>query len=88
MVQQLYNSSSLIEYPETDGQPMTESDATRTYMIYCIAALRAFFQSRPQIYVSGNLFIYYEEGNPKQSILPDVFVIFGVSKRERRSYKT
>ena len=88
MVQQLYDSSTLIEYPETDGQPMTESDATRTYMIYCIAALRAFFQSRPQIYVSGNLFIYYEEGKPKQNISPDVFVIFGVSKRERRSYKT
>ena len=88
MVQQLYDPSPIIEYPETDGQPMTESDATRTYMIYCIAALRAFFQSRPQIYVSGNLFIYYEEGNPKQNISPDVFVIFGVSKRERRSYKT
>ena len=88
MVQQLYNPSPLIEYPETDGQPMTESDATRDYMTYCIAALRSFFQSRPQIYVSGNLFIYYEEGNANQNISPDVFVIFGVSKRERRSYKT
>ena len=88
MVQHLYDASTLIEYPETDGQPMKESDATRTYMIYCIAALRAFFQSRPQIYVSGNLFIYYEEGTPTKNISPDVFVIFGVSKRERRSYKT
>ncbi|MEM9218794.1 MAG: Uma2 family endonuclease [Cyanobacteria bacterium P01_F01_bin.150] len=88
MVQQLHDSSRLIEYPETDDQPMTESDATRTYMIYCISALQAFFQSRPQIYVSGNLFIYYEEGDSKQNISPDVFVIFGVSKRERRSYKT
>jgi hypothetical protein len=48
-----------VEYPETDGQPMTESDATRNYLIYCVSALRRFFQSRPQIYVSGNLFIYY-----------------------------
>lgn len=88
MVQQPYAPSPTIEYPETDGQPMAESDATRNYMIYCIAALRAFFQSRPQIYVSGNLFIYYEEGNPTRNISPDVFVVFGVSKRERRSYKT
>ncbi|BAU41121.1 Uma2 family endonuclease [Leptolyngbya sp. O-77] len=79
---------SLIKYPETDGQPMTESDATRAYLIYCISALRLFFQSRPQVYVSGNLFIYYEEGKPQKSISPDVFVIFGVNKRERRSYKT
>jgi hypothetical protein len=50
-------SSPPIEYPETDGQPMTESDATRSYLIYCVAALRLFFQSRPRIYASGNLFI-------------------------------
>ncbi|WP_448596357.1 Uma2 family endonuclease [Thermoleptolyngbya sp.] len=80
--------ADLIDYPETDGQPMTESDATRAYLIYCISALRLFFQSRPQVYVSGNLFIYYEEGKPQKSISPDVFVVFGVSKRERRSYKT
>jgi Uma2 family endonuclease len=78
----------LIHYPETDGQPMTESDATRNYLTYCVEALRLFFQSRPQIYVSGNLFIYYQEGDTSKSISPDVFVIFGVSKHERRSYKT
>ena len=88
MVQQPYVPFPAIKYSETDGQPITESDATRNYMIYCIAALRAFFQSRPQVYVSGNLFIYFEEGNASQNISPDVFVVFGVSKRERRSYKT
>lgn len=77
----------LVEYPESDGQPMTESDATRNYLVYCVEALRLFFQSRPQVYVSGNLFIYYQEGHPAKSLSPDVFVIFGVSKRERRSYK-
>lgn len=66
---------------------MTESDATRTYLIYAVAALRAFFQGRPQVYVSGNLFIYYQEGDSSKHLSPDVFVIFGVSKRERRSYK-
>ncbi|MEM0979336.1 MAG: hypothetical protein AAGH78_03585 [Cyanobacteria bacterium P01_H01_bin.58] len=54
MVQQPYVPSPAIEYPETDGQPMTESDATRTYMIYCIAALQSFFQGQPQISNDGN----------------------------------
>jgi Uma2 family endonuclease len=76
-----------VEYPDSDGQPMAESDATRNYLVYCVEALRLFFQSRPQVYVSGNLFIYYQEGHPEKSLSPDVFVIFGVSKRERRSYK-
>jgi hypothetical protein len=71
-----------VEYPESDGQPMRESDATRNYWVYCVEALRLFFQSRPQVYVSGNLFIYYQEGHPEKSLSPDVFVIFGVSKRE------
>ncbi|MFQ4140445.1 Uma2 family endonuclease [Nodosilinea sp. PGN35] len=79
--------SDRIVYPDTDGQPMTESDATRDYLIYCVEVLRLYFKSRPNVYVSGNLFIYYEEGNPKASVSPDVFVIFGVSQRQRRSYK-
>jgi Uma2 family endonuclease len=79
---------SVVFYPETDDQPMSESDATRDYLIYCVEALRLYFQSRRNIYVSGNLFIYYEEGNNQASISPDVFVIFGVRNHKRRSYKS
>lgn len=67
---------------------MSESDATRNYLIYGVESLSLYFQSRRNVYVSGNLFIYYREGDTSQSISPDVFVIFGVSKRQRRSYKT
>ncbi len=77
-----------IIYPDCDGQPMTESDATRDYLLYCVEVLKLYFKGRPNVYVSGNLFVYYEEGNPKASISPDIFVIFGVSNRKRRSYKT
>jgi Uma2 family endonuclease len=76
-----------IFYPESDGQPMTESDATRDYLLYCVAVLEHYFSSRPKVYVSGNLFVYYQEGDSKKVISPDVFVIFGVSQRKRRSYK-
>jgi Uma2 family endonuclease len=79
---------SSVIYPESDGQPMTESDATRHYLLYCVDVLRLHFQSRRYVYVSGNLFIYYEEGNNRASISPDVFVIFGVNNRDRRSYKS
>jgi Uma2 family endonuclease len=78
----------IVEYPESDGLPMSESDVTRNYLIYCVESLRLFFESRPQVYVSGNLFIYYQEGHTEKNISPDVFVIFGVSKDVRRSYKS
>jgi Uma2 family endonuclease len=77
-----------IFYPESDGQPMSESDATRDYLLYCVAVLENYFKSRRGVYVSGNLFIYYREGDPKQVISPDVFVVFGVNQRKRKSYKT
>lgn len=75
-------------YPDSDGLPMTESDLTREYLLYSVEALDRYFQSVTNVYVSGNLFIYYEQGNPKAFVSPDVFVIFGVEKKKRSSYKT
>lgn len=48
--------------------------------------LQWYFRDRDDVYVSGNLFVYYEEGNPKKCVAPDVFVVFGVPKRRRRVY--
>ena len=67
----------LLNIPIAISQPMTESDATRLCLIYCVEALRLFFRGRSQVYVSGSLFIYYQEGQPNKSVSPDVFVVFG-----------
>lgn len=77
-----------IEYPDEDGKPMAESDQAREYLLYATKVLEVYFQNRPDVYVSGNLFIYYEEGNPESVVAPDIFVVFGVENRQRRSYKT
>lgn len=78
---------SEVEYPDEDGQPMAEGDAQRDSLLSAVSTLGHYFQPRPDVYVSGNLFIYYEQGNPEAVVAPDVFVIFGVSNRRRRSYK-
>lgn len=80
--------TTFIEYPESNGEPMTESDPTRDYLSYCVEALDVFFHSRRHVYVSGGLCIYYEQGSPRAVVSPDVFVVFGVSKHKRRVYKT
>ncbi len=77
-----------VEYPESDGLPMAESDAARESLIYGVEALSLHFSADPQVYVSGNLFIYFEQGNPKAVVAPDVFVVFGVGNQQRRVYKT
>ena len=76
-----------IFYPDSDGKPMTESDPTRDYLIYGVEALKSYFKNREDVYVSGNLFIYYQKGEPDQVVSPDVFVVFGVENKQRRSYK-
>ena len=76
-----------LDYPSSDGLPMAESDAARDYLIYGVESLGLHFQKCPDVYISGNLFIYYEQGNPKAVVAPDVFVVFGVEKKKRASYK-
>lgn len=75
-----------VDYPSEDGQPMAESDFQREPLTYAVEALGAYFQQRADVYVSGNLFIYYEEGNPEAVVAPDVFVVFGAPKHRRSSY--
>jgi Uma2 family endonuclease len=77
-----------IEYPDEDGKPMAEGDLQRKCLVYITTVLEIYFQKRPDVYVAGNLFIYYEKGYPESVVAPDVFVVFGVEKRDRRSYKT
>ena len=76
-----------IDYPESDGRPMAENDWQLAVIVYAVGALKARFANRPDVYVSGDLIVYHEEGNPQASVVPDVFVVFGAESRMRRVYK-
>ncbi len=78
---------ALIEYPESDGKPMAETDKHRDLMMNLIDMLRWYFRHRDDVYVSGNLFVYYEEGKPSAVFAPDVFVVLGVPSHDRRTFK-
>ncbi|MGH7595736.1 MAG: Uma2 family endonuclease [bacterium] len=66
---------------------MAETDAHRDQMVDLLDALKEHFRDDLQIYVSGNIFIYYlDEDNVRQSISPDIFVVKGVEKKTRRIY--
>jgi len=75
-----------IEYPESDGQPIGETDFHFTTIILLVQALRDYFAEQP-VYVAGDLMFYYEQGNPHAVKAPDVLVVKGVSKHKRRIYK-
>lgn len=76
-----------LEYPESDGKPMGETDVHRREIAQIIEMLTIYFQPVADVYVSGNLMFYYEQGNPSAVVSPDVFVVKGVPKGLRRTYK-
>jgi Uma2 family endonuclease len=76
-----------IEYPTTDGQPMAETTLHRRIMTDMIGGLERHFAQVPGVWVGGNLFFYYEKGNPRAVVAPDVLLVHGVSKWDRPVYK-
>jgi Uma2 family endonuclease len=76
-----------IYYPESDGKPMAETDVHRSLIMALIEALEIHFQADPDVYVSGNILLYYEKDKPNKSVSPDVLFVRGVPKGQRRVYK-
>ncbi|HEX6903105.1 MAG TPA: Uma2 family endonuclease [Thermoanaerobaculia bacterium] len=74
-------------YPESDGQPMAETDLHRDLMVDLIRALRRRYRDEPDVYVTGNLFFYFVKGDPRAVVAPDLFLVKGVPKGRRRTYK-
>lgn len=77
-----------VVYPTRDGKPMAETDKHREIAFYIISALKTYYAEQPDVYVSGNNFVFWEEGNPKARLSPDAYVVFGVAKHLRDSYKS
>jgi len=75
-----------VNYPESDGKPMGETDEHCKEMFRQRELLDHYFKGQ-DVYVSGNLLVYYEQGNPKKFIVPDVFVVKGIKPGNRRIYK-
>ncbi|HTU91993.1 MAG TPA: Uma2 family endonuclease [Gemmataceae bacterium] len=65
---------------------MAETDHHRILMNELIQTLEAYYADDPMVYVSGNLLLYYEPGNRRRHLSPDVFVVKGVPKHERLNY--
>ena len=79
--------SAPVEYPSSDGKAMADSGWQAAAMVLAKEGLDRCFREREDLYVGLNMLVYYEQGNPKARLAPDVFVAFGVGARERDTYK-
>lgn len=73
-------ASTAVCYPSSDGKPMAETERHATATINAWQALRRQFADREDVYVGVDMLLYYVEGDPRKSVVPDIFVVFGVPK--------
>ena len=76
-----------IDYPESDGLPLAENESQFWPILYVGSALDRYYQDRDDVYVVGNLLVYYQQGDGNKSVSPDLMVVFGAPKHVRSSYR-
>jgi hypothetical protein len=65
---------------------MGETDFHIAAILYLRQALRRFLREHVDVYVAADMLLYYEEGDPQAVRAPDVFVVRGVPRHDRRTY--
>ncbi|MDE2786040.1 MAG: Uma2 family endonuclease [Chloroflexota bacterium] len=68
-----------VHYPDSDDEPLPDGRYQEPYFSEIVGTVREHFSDRPNVEVSGNTFIYYEEGNPRRFISPDLHVTLDVT---------
>ena len=76
-----------VHYPESDGRPLAETEIHLRQIFDLYASLSFRFKMTPEVHVSSNLLLYYQEDNPKKVVAPDVMVVFGIQPGMRRVYR-
>jgi Uma2 family endonuclease len=75
-----------IEYPESDGKPMGETDLHRKWMNRICDLLSCRYRGQ-RVYVTSNVLVYYIQGSPAKFVVPDDFVVLDCDPGERRVFK-
>jgi Uma2 family endonuclease len=73
-----------IHYPTRDGKPVGETPVHRDILFELVYSLRRWFEADPMAYVSGNMMMYYVQGDKRKHVSPDVFVTLGIPDDGRR----
>jgi Uma2 family endonuclease len=78
---------SAIEYPDSDGLPMSENSVQNDWMFTIKGGLSTLLLNDPNVFVACDLLWYPVQGDPTTRIALDAMVVFGRPKGRRGSYK-
>ncbi len=73
-----------IEYPSSDGEPMSENQWQYVAMTDTVSALANHFIHLDDVFVAGDLLVYYRMNDNTTRVAPDVFVVFGATGKHLR----
>ena len=76
-----------VHYPDSDGHFLPENPLQARAVMNVRSALQHHFEKVDNVVLEGNMFVYYEEGNPAASIAPDVYVVLDHDLGDRSVYK-
>ncbi len=81
-------------YPSSDGKPMADNTLQYRWIVMIKENLEVLFGSRNDVFIAADLLWYPfpsplipESASEKRSLAPDVMVVFGRPKGDRKSYK-
>lgn len=75
-----------VYYPEEREDDMGETSYHIKLITNFLQILLHFFRQQEDVFLSANMNLYYEEGNSRKWLAPDLLIAFGVPKTERSSY--
>ena len=73
-----------IVYPSWDGEPLSENDWQWTAITDTVSTLRIRYGERTDVYVAGDMLVYYRMNDVSARAAPDVYVVFGANGNHRR----
>jgi Uma2 family endonuclease len=76
-----------LEYPDSDGQPMSDNTLQFQWIVTLQGNLDGMYAHVADVFVGGDLLWYPVEGHPEIRAAPDTMVVFGRPKGYRGSYK-
>ena len=78
--------SAGIEYPDCDGNLMSDNTTHGDAIEYVAGVARTVVQSDPNAFSAADHLWYYRQGDPTMRVAPDVYVVFGRPKGHRGRY--
>jgi Uma2 family endonuclease len=76
-----------IIYPEQRLDDMGETSIHVKLITTLLQLLLNFYHNKNDVFLSGNMNLYYEKGKPNKWYAPDLLIAFGVPNYERSSYQ-